>query len=269
MAISDCYFPFCILSAANQPENQDRAAEEAGFKFPSFMVSSLPGGTKMATTRRTRIKDVERADAELAALRDQRARIDARIEALESTRKADLLKLASDILHGLDLSHVPVLTIIARLSALDGVAESSEGVDTARVEEVEKVETFIRFTRNAGSRKRALLERCGLHWHGRDAGWTGVVGSATLAQLRDVFGDKVEKPPLIAPGGASLCAQESDASPLCADEEHDGGASEVDAEVAGTANGDETTDAAGPVLTKAFRGFPPRRPAPQEADKPA
>jgi len=190
----------------------------------------------MATTPRTLIKDVERADAELAALRDQRARIDARIEALESTRKADILKVATGILSGLDLSHLPALTVVARLSALLGAADSSDGADTSTAEEVHKIETFIRFTRNAGSRKRALLERCGLRWHGRHAGWTGVVGSAALAQLRDVFGNKVEKPPFMAHEGGSLSAQESDAAPVCVDEEHDGGTSEAAAEVPGTAN---------------------------------
>lgn len=218
----------------------------------------------MATTHRTRIKQLESADAELAALRDQRARIDARIASLESTRKEELIALATDILNDMNLAQVPALTIFAHLTALDGAVDRSHGDHPAEVEEVtdeEKVEAFVKITRNTAIRKRIILEQCGLHWHGRDAGWTGVVGAVTLAKLRDVFGDRVEKPPLIEPREPCLSAQESDAAPLCADEEPDGGGSEADAGAAEIANGESTIDAVAPVPTTFFRGFPPRRPA--------
>lgn len=226
----------------------------------------------MATTHRARIKQLERADAELAALRDQRAQIDARITSLESTRKEDLIALATDILIGMDLAQVSASTICTRLTALHDAVDRSVGDHTAEVEEVadeEKVETFIKITRNTAVRKRVILQQCGLHWHGRDAGWTGVVGAVTLAKLREVFGDRVEKPPLIEPREPRLSAQESDAAPLCADEEPDGGESEADAGVVEIANRDVTIDATAPVPTTFFRGFPPRRPAQQRADEPS
>ncbi|WGD50053.1 hypothetical protein QA641_31090 [Bradyrhizobium sp. CB1650] len=225
----------------------------------------------MATTHHTRIKQLESADAELADLRDQRARIDARIASLESTRKEELIALATDILNDMNLAQVPVLTIFAHLTALDGAVDRSDGDHPAKFEEdaEEKVEAFVKITRNTAIRKRIILEQCGLHWHGRDAGWTGVVGAVTLAKLREVFGDRVEKPPLIEPREPRLSAQESDAAPLCADEEPDGGGSEADAGVAEIANGDSTIDAAAPVPTTFFRGFPPRRSAQQQADEPS
>jgi hypothetical protein len=225
----------------------------------------------MATTHRTRIKQLECADAELAALRNQRARIDARIASLESSRKADLRELAGEILNGLNLSQVPVSAIFAHLTALDRAVVRSDRGDTATAEENaddEKVETFVKITRNTAVRKRVILERCGLHWHGRDAGWTGVVGSAALTQLRDVFGDRVEKPPLIAPGEFPLSAQERVVVPLHADEEPDSAEGERDVDMTGNAVGSETTGATAPTLTTFFRGFPPRRQAPEEPDNP-
>jgi flagellar biosynthesis chaperone FliJ len=217
----------------------------------------------MAAIHRTRIKQLEGADAELAALRDQRARIDARIASLESTRKAYLLEFASEIINGLNLSQVPISAIFAHLSALDrAVVVRSDGGDTTTAEENaddEKVETFIKITRNTAVRKRVILERCGLHWHGRDAGWTGVVGSAALTQLRDVFGDRVEKPPLIAPGEFPLSAQESVVAPLHTDEEPDS--------AEGERNVDAVDSETPPTSTTFFRGFPPRRQAPEAPDK--
>ncbi|OSI64707.1 MULTISPECIES: hypothetical protein [Bradyrhizobium] len=222
----------------------------------------------MATTHRARIKQLEHIDAELAALRDQRARMDARIAILESTRRADLLELASEILAGVDLLQMPVSAICAYLTALDGAVPRSDGADLATTKENagdEKIATFIKISRNVGKRKRALLEQAGLHWHGRDGGWTGFVGSAALTQLRDVFGDKVEKPRLVAPEAPSSSAQESAAVPSCADEEPNKADSQLNVGIAECTGGDETTFAPLHRIMH-FRGFPRR---PQASEEPA
>jgi hypothetical protein len=225
----------------------------------------------MATTHRTRIKQLERADAELAALRDQRARIDARIASLESTRKKDLVAFAADILNGMDLARVSASTICARLTSLhDAVVRNDEGhiatVDANAA--YDKVEAFVKISRNASEDKRKLLENAGLHWHGRDGGWTGAVGSASLAQLRDVFGDKVEKPPSPPVGESPLPAQESAVVPAHIDEEPVTVQSQAEVIVAESPCREVATST--PVhRNPLFRSFPPRRPAQQQAEEPS
>ena len=53
----------------------------------------------------------------------------------------------------------------------------------------------------------------GLHWHGRQAGWVGVVTTAQLAELRRTFGGRVEKPEQVGagedPGGSREDAPEA------------------------------------------------------------
>ena len=161
-------------------------------------------------------------------------------------------------------------SVCARLAALHDAVDRSVGDHAAeeRADE-EKVETFIKITRNTAARKRIILVDCGLHWHGRDAGWTGSVGAVTLAKLREVFGDKVQKPPLIEPGEPRLSAQENDAAPLRADVESDGGDCEGDGGVATIAHRDAITDASTLLPVIFPRGFPPRRPAQQQADEPS
>ncbi|MGJ5202799.1 hypothetical protein [Bradyrhizobium sp. HKCCYLR20261] len=163
----------------------------------------------MATTHSTRIKKLGTIDTELAALRDQRAWIDARIANLESTRKEELIALTTNMLTGMNLARVSASAICAALHDVldrsgDGRrAEAEGGLDG------ETVETFVRITRNVAIRKRTVLEQCGLHWHGRDGGWSGVVSAARLPRLREVFGDRVERPPLIEERQPHSSVQES------------------------------------------------------------
>lgn len=175
---------------------------------------------------------------------------------------------ATDILNGMNLAQVSASTICA---ALHDAVDRSGGDHAAEVEEIvdeEKVDTFVRISRNAGKRKRAVLVRCGLHWHGRDGGWTGRVGDATLTKLRDVFGDKVEKPPLIAPGESPLPAQKSAAAPAGVDEEPVTVQSQPDI-VAAEGFPREATTSTPVHRNPLFRSFPPRRPAQQQAEEPS
>lgn len=232
----------------------------------------------MAIRRRTRIKELERIDVELAALRDQRARIDARIASLEARRKAGLLEVVNEIVSGLDLSQVPVTRVLARLTTLDKVQR--DGDDNAATEEdvdrrqrgEENIKTLVKLSRNTATAKRAILEGSGLRWNGRAAGWSGTVGSAELARLRLVFKERVTMPPTIDPGETPLLPQESDADALCVDEVPIATQSEPDAQEARIDEGGPAEQAVtAPVVTTFFRGLPVRRPLPslKEPESPA
>ncbi len=59
----------------------------------------------MALRHRSRVRELERTDAELAALRDKRARIEVKIASLEAMRKTGLLEVVSEIVGGQPQHH--------------------------------------------------------------------------------------------------------------------------------------------------------------------
>jgi hypothetical protein len=218
----------------------------------------------MTTPHRSLIKQLERIDNELAALRDQHGRISARIATLETTRKTGLLKIASEIVSGLDLSQVPVSRLIDRLATLNEVHHDDD--DSVTTEEDvnrqrdDSIKTFVKLSRNTTAEKRALLEGSGLHWNGRAAGWSGSVGSAELARLHLVFKNRVT-PPMTDAGESPAFSQESDAEPLCADEAQDAAQGEPDALETRTDKSEPVEQTVVmPTMTTLFRGLPLRRP---------
>src|SRR5260370_26903690 len=221
----------------------------------------------MALRHRSRVRELERTAAELAALRDKRARIEVKIASMEAMRKTGLVEVVSESVGGLDLSQVPVEQVLARLTALDEV--QPDGDDTALTEEdvdlpeagnEEYVETFAKISRNTTIGKRAILERSGLHWNGRAGGWAGTVGNAALARLRLVFKERVTTPAMIDAGAPPLLPGESGAALLRAAEAPDTAPGEPDAGECRTDEGKPAEQVA--LKTTLFRGLPAPRPPP-------
>ena len=105
----------------------------------------------------------------------------------------------------LGIARLPIGDILAHLANLgenfQQAPQTSETADASLEADEAKLEAFVRLSRNASSANRSALERAGLHWNGRAAGWTGHVTAAGLERLRSVFGKRVEKPDLADPAG--------------------------------------------------------------------
>lgn len=229
----------------------------------------------MTTPHRNRIKQLERIDVELAVLRDQSARIKARIVALEAARRTGILEVASETVGRLDLSQVPVSQLLARLMMLNEVEHDDD--DSAATEEAvdrqrdDNIKTFFKLSRNTTAEKRAILEASGLHWNGRAAGWTGSVGSAELARLHLVFKNRVTPQPMIDAGDPPAPSHESAADPLRVDEGQDA-VQPYALETRTTREGEPVEQGVvRPAMTTLFRGLPLRRPParPPEPESPA
>lgn len=221
------------------------------------------------TTHRSHIKQLERIDNELAALRDQQMRIGARIATLEAMRKTGLLEIASEIVSGLDLSHVPVSRLIERLTMLNEVHHDDD--DSVMVEEDvnrerdDDIKAFVKISRNTTAEKRAVLEANGLCWNGRAGGWSGSVSAVQLAKLHIVFKSRVTARPMIDVGESPAISHESTASHACADEAQDAPQGEPDPPGTRIDQGEPVEQAVVmPAMTALFRGLP-RRP---QADLP-
>jgi len=216
----------------------------------------------MNATHRNHIKKLERIDSELAALRDEHARICVRIAELETTRRTGIAAFASEIVSGLDLSRVSVSQLMDRLATLNDVrhadddSAATEGdVNHARGD----VNVFVRISRNASVEKRALLDAHGLRWNGRTGGWSGSVSATQLAKLHLVFKSKVTARPMPGADEPSAISQESAVSPVCAG---DTGQHEPDATQTMRDRADQVEQSpVRPVMTTTlFRGLPVRRP---------
>lgn len=165
---------------------------------------------------RTRIKELEETQAALARLRRQRTGIGAEILRLEAAQEAQVVQVVIDQVKTLGIARLPIGDIVAYLAKLgenfQQAPQTSETADASVEADETNIEAFVRLSRNASSANRRALERAGLHWNGRAAGWTGHVTAAALEQLRSVFGKRVEKPDLADPGEtlADSCQDDAD-----------------------------------------------------------
>lgn len=108
--------------------------------------------------------------------------------------KAKVVELVGAEVERLDLSKLPIHHLSVSLSRLaEGGVDGSVLPDPLPDAQA-TIQAFVKFGRNGSAANRRALESAGLHWHGRDGGWTGNVTPAALAHLRKVFGKRVEKP---------------------------------------------------------------------------
>ena len=222
----------------------------------------------MSARHHNPIKQLERIDIELAALREQRTGIEARIATLKAERKAGVLEIASQTLSRLDLSQVSVPQLLARLESLNDVDHDED--DTATTADPVRgdcIKAFVKLSRNTTKENRALLESSSLRWNGRAAGWTGSIGSAELARLHLVFKDRVTPQPMIDAGVPPAPSQESAANPIHADETQGPAQAEPDMRETRTDEVEPTAQALVPVMTTLLRGLPMRR-APSSPKEP-
>jgi hypothetical protein len=164
---------------------------------------------------RTRIKELEETQAALARLRRQRTEIGAEILRLEAAQEAQVVQAVIDQVKTLGIARLPIGDILAHLANLgenfQQAPQTSETADASVEADEANIEAFVRLSRNASSANRHALERAGLHWNGRAAGWTGHVTAAGLERLRSVFGKRVEKPDLADPGETLADSYQDDA----------------------------------------------------------
>ncbi len=118
----------------------------------------------------------------------------------------------------------------------------------------------MKVSRNVSVSNREVLESAGLHWHGRDGGWIGSVTHTQLADLRRVFGKRVEKPELAGAEEDPGTPQKHDADDHSADVEAIATPAEEEQGQADTAApGAQSASTATTRLRSSF-GFPSRRP---------
>lgn len=141
----------------------------------------------------TLVREIESLQAKIAVRRQDRARIDDEISDLVAANKAKIMMLVATTFERLDLSNVPVSTLLLSLSKVtaDTVHQPTSLAAAGNIP------AFVRFGRNASPSNRELLVAAGLHWNGREGGWVGQVTEAQIADLRRTFGGRLEKPEAI------------------------------------------------------------------------
>lgn len=149
---------------------------------------------------RTLVREIESNQARIAVLREDHARIGQEIAHLVAANKAKVLELVGVEVERLGLSQLPIHNLLSSLSMLGKGLVVDHVLPNSLPEAEASIQAFVRFSRNASASNRRLLESAGLHWHGRDGGWTGNVTPAALAYLRQAFGKRVEKPECDAGG---------------------------------------------------------------------
>lgn len=164
---------------------------------------------------RTLVREIELNQTRIAELREDHARIGREISQLVAASKAKVAELVGAEVERLNLSQLPIHYLLSSLAKL---GEGGAGADHALTNPLPQAEpgiqAFVKFSRNCSVANRHTLESAGLHWNGRDAGWTGNVTPAQLASLREVFEGRVETsereagedpamPPANAPGAVS------------------------------------------------------------------
>jgi hypothetical protein len=143
--------------------------------------------------RTTLVREITETQARISELRRHQARICEEIEELTSANKANVMALVGDAVGRADFGQVAIDDLLSSISALAESVANRSG-STAPSDGAETFQAFVRLSRNASTSNCAALKAAGLHWHGRSAGWTGCVSRAQLAELRRVFGKRVEKP---------------------------------------------------------------------------
>ena len=139
----------------------------------------------------TLVREIEHNQARIAALRNEQARISAHIEELTLANRASVMTLLGNAVERLDVGSVAIgdlLSLVAKLTET-GVNDSASAVSSI---EPGTIQTFVRLSRNSSVANRKALDAAGLRWNGRSGGWTGLVSSVQLVELRDTFGDRVQ-----------------------------------------------------------------------------
>ena len=160
------------------------------FNIHGFVLSWMEDDRIKKTTKI--IREIEQAQAKIAVLREEHARTSQELSYWVGTHKNKVMELVGATVERLDLSHVPIHNLLSSLTRL-GEDAVHDGTDATLMEEAD-TDVFVKIGRNASSSNRRALEMARLHWHGRQAGWVGVVTAAQLAELRRTFGGRVEKP---------------------------------------------------------------------------
>jgi hypothetical protein len=140
----------------------------------------------------TLVRDIEQNQVRIAALRNDKVRIDTEIEALTMANKTHVMTLVGNAVERLDFGSIAIddlLSLISKMTETVGNHNASEPTSI----DVGTIQTFVRLSRNASVSNRRALDAAGLRWNGRSGGWTGLVSSAQFAELRRVFGERVEK----------------------------------------------------------------------------
>ncbi|WMT76976.1 hypothetical protein [Bradyrhizobium sp. Ash2021] len=200
-------------------------------------------------------REIEHAQAKIALLCQEQARIGQEISHLVATNKAKMMELVGATVERWDLSQVPVQALLSSLSKL-----SQDVVhDRPNLADVANIQTFVRFGRNASASNRQRLEAAGLHWNGREGGWVGKVTETELAVLRHAFGARVEKPEHVRAEDNSGMSPEDAQGALSADVEAMVTSAEERQGQAATAAPEEQFNAMATLRPSSF-GFPLRRP---------
>jgi hypothetical protein len=198
------------------------------------------------------VRDIEQNQARIAALRNDQARIDEEIKTLTMANKTSVMTLVGNAVERLDFGSVAVddlLSLIAKMAETVGDRSASVAPGT--------IQAVVRLSRNASVSNRKTLDAAGLRWNGRRERWTGLISAAQLAELRQVFGKRVEKPeegeegqdpgsPIDGAQGAVSADQEAIAKPADREQEK--------AEAAESSTSDATL-----IPRSPFGGFPVRR----------
>ncbi|ANW00302.1 hypothetical protein [Bradyrhizobium icense] len=147
----------------------------------------------MKRRRGTLVRDIEQNQARIAALRNEQVRISEEIEELTLANKANVMTLVGNAVERLDFGSVAIGDFLALISKMSetGVNDSASAVSSIGPG---TIQTFVRLSRNASVANRKALDAARLRWNGRSGGWTGLVSSAQLAELRNTFGDRVQTP---------------------------------------------------------------------------
>jgi hypothetical protein len=141
---------------------------------------------------RTITREFIATQSRIATLREEHARIGEEISNLQAAQHAQAAKLVTDVLGTLDLTGVPIDSLLSAIVKVGGVAPEAPSMPPSAA--VPAVNVLVRISRNASPANRALLEEAGLHWNGRDGVWLGNVTHDELDRLRAAFGERVEQP---------------------------------------------------------------------------
>lgn len=204
------------------------------------------------------VRELEHAQAKIAVLREEHARTGLELSHWVGVHKNKVLELVGAAVERLDLSQVPIHDLLSSLTKLaENVAHDRANATLA---EEADIEAFVRIGRNASSSNRQALEMAGLHWHGRQAGWVGVVTTAQLAELRRTFGGRVEKPEQAGAEEDSGVSQEDAPEAVSVDVEAIAGSAGDERGQVDAAVSDEQDVSTAPSLRSSSFGFPLRRP---------
>jgi hypothetical protein len=140
------------------------------------------------------------------------------------------------------------------------LGEDTHDRPNATLAEGADIEVFVKIGRNASSSNRQALETAGLHWHGRQAGWVGVVTAAQLAELRRTFGGRVEEPEQVGAGENPALPVEDAPEAVSVDAEAVAAAAGEEQGRVDRAVSEEQSVSAEMTSLRTSFGFPPRSP---------